>query len=47
MEILQLLKQYKFDSPIDTVERINTGNINTTYKLISSDGEKFILQKEE
>ena len=45
MEILNILKQYKFDSPIDTVERINSGNINTTYKLISSDGEKYILQK--
>ncbi len=44
-EVLKIIKAYDFYSPIDTVERISGGNINKTYKLTTSDGEKYILQK--
>ncbi len=44
-KIIELLKEYDFYSPIDTVTRLSGGNINTTYLLTSSEGEKYILQR--
>ena len=44
-EILEALGGYEFFSPIDTVEKINGGNVNVSYKITSADGEKYVLQK--
>lgn len=44
-EILKVISEYDFNSPVDTIESIDIGNINKTYKLTTCDGQKYILQK--
>ena len=44
-EIIELLKAYDFYDPVDTIERVSMGNINMTYKIICSNGKKYILQR--
>jgi len=43
--LLNVIKEYDFYSPVDTVLKLDGGNINTTYKLTCADGESYILQK--
>lgn len=44
-ELLEVLKNYEFYSTVETIEKMSGGNINESYKVITADGGKYVLQK--
>ncbi len=44
-KITEILKIFGFENNISSIEKINTGHINSTYKIIYSQGESYILQR--